>query len=390
MDPMSDANAAEAAQPVAADSVEKTKDERMATRTTWLKRLAIGVAVLGLLCAAYWFFFSRNVVTTDNAYVNAEVAQVTPLTSASVLSVHVRDTQPVKRGTVLVELDPANARIAFAQAQADLAEAQRRFRQTLATSTSLSAQVGARGADINAARAQLGAAQAEVAKARTDLARRESIAGSGAVSGEELTAARRAYAAAQANLAAAQAGIAQAQATRQSAAGQLEANNALVRGSTIDTDPGVLAAQAKLEAAQLELNRMTIRAPIDGVVSQRKVQVGQRVAQGSPIMTIVPLNQVYIEANFKESQLRKVRIGMPVEVVADLYGSDVVYHGRVAGISGGTGASQSILPAQNATGNWIKVVQRVPVRIELDPRELAAHPLRIGLSTEAKIDVSGN
>jgi membrane fusion protein (multidrug efflux system) len=363
---------------------------RMDARKTWLRRLVTGIAVIAVGWAAWYFLIARNHVSTDNAYVSAEVAQVTPLMSASVLAVHVKDTQAVKRGQILVELDPANARIAYAQAEADLAEAQRRFRQALATSSSLSAQVGARGADIAAARAQFGAAQAELAKARTDLSRRESIAGTGAVSGEELTAARRGYASAQANMAAAQAGIAQAQATRQSAAGQLAANEALVRGSTIDTDPGVLAARARLASARLELDRAVIRAPIDGVVTQRKVQVGQRVAQGAPIMTIVPLGQVYIDANFKEAQLRKVRIGMPAQVVADIYGSDVVYHGRVAGIAGGTGASMAILPAQNATGNWIKVVQRVPVRIELDPRELAAHPLRVGLSTEATIDISGN
>ena len=373
-----------------AGDAQAIQARRMDARKTWLRRLVTGITVIAVGWAAWYFLIARNHVSTDNAYVSAEVAQVTPLMSASVLAVHVKDTQAVKRGQILVELDPANARIAYAQAEADLAEAQRRFRQALATSSSLSAQVGARGADIAAARAQFGAAQAELAKARTDLSRRESIAGTGAVSGEELTAARRGYASAQANMAAAQAAIAQAQATRQSAAGQLAANEALVRGSTIDTDPGVLAARARLASARLELDRAVIRAPIDGVVTQRKVQVGQRVAQGAPIMTIVPLGQVYIDANFKEAQLRKVRIGMPAQVVADIYGSDVVYHGRVAGIAGGTGASMAILPAQNATGNWIKVVQRVPVRIELDPRELAAHPLRVGLSTEATIDISGN
>ena len=389
--PAAQALSVDASAAVTAAEIEagEKKAQRIAARKTWLTRVAIGIAVLGLAWLAYWFLIGRNAVSTDNAYVNAEIAQVTPLTSAAVLSVNVKDTQAVKRGTVLVILDDSNARIALAQAQADLAEARRRFRQAQATSSALSAQVGARAADINAARAQLAAAQADLAKSRTDLSRRESVAGTGAVSGEELTSARRALAAAQANVAAAQAAVGQAQATRSAASGQLAANDALVRGSTVDTDPGVLAAQARLDAAQLELARMVIRAPIDGVVTQRKVQVGQRVAQGTPIMTIVPVNQVYVEANFKESQLRKVRVGMPVEVVADLYGSDVVYHGKVAGIAGGTGASMAILPAQNATGNWIKVVQRVPVRIELDPRELAAHPLRVGLSTEATIDISG-
>ena len=190
-------------------------------------------------------------------------------------------------------------------------------------------------------------------------------------------------------MATARAAIAQAEAGRSSASGELSANQALVRGLSEDTDPGVLAAKAKVEAARLDLERTVIRAPIDGVVTKRQVQLGQRVAQGTPIMTIVPVNQVYVEANFKEKQLRDVRVGMPAEVKADIYGGSVVYHGRVAGISGGTGASQALIPAQNATGNWIKVVQRLPVRIELDPKEVAAHPLRVGLSMEVEIDISG-
>ncbi|HKT77685.1 MAG TPA: EmrA/EmrK family multidrug efflux transporter periplasmic adaptor subunit [Sphingobium sp.] len=360
------------------------------TRKKWLIRLALVVLVLGSLYALWYLLVGRTHVSTDNAYVNAEIAQVTPLVSAQVVEVRVSDTQAVKRGDILVRLDPTNARIAVAQAQADLAEARRRFRQATATSGSLAAQVEARGADIAQARAQMAAAQADFEKARIDLRRREALAPEGAVSGEEVTSARKAFAAAQAGLAQARAGLSTAQATQGAAEGQLAANNALVSGSTVETDPAVLAAKAKLENARLDLDRSVIRAPIDGVVTRRQVQVGQRVAQGSPIMSIVPLGQVYVDANFKERQLRKVRIGMPAKVVADLYGGDVVYHGKVLGFSGGTGASMALIPAQNATGNWIKVVQRLPVRIGLDPKELAAHPLRVGLSTEVEIDLSGD
>jgi membrane fusion protein (multidrug efflux system) len=310
------------------------------------------------------------------------------LISAQAIEVRVNDTQAVKRGDILVRLDPTNARIAVAQAEADLAEARRRFRQTAATSTSLAAQVQARGADIAQASAQLAAAQADYDKARVDLQRREALAPEGAVSGDEVTSARKAFAAARAGLEQARAGVATARATQGAAEGQLAANDALVRGSTIETDPAVLAAKAKLENARLDLDRTIIRAPIDGVVTRRQVQVGQRVAQGSPIMSIVPLNQVYVDANFKERQLRRVRIGMPATVVADIYGGAVVYHGKVVGFSGGTGSSMALIPAQNATGNWIKVVQRLPVRIALDPKELAAHPLRVGLSTEVEIDLA--
>ncbi|WP_294133436.1 EmrA/EmrK family multidrug efflux transporter periplasmic adaptor subunit [Sphingobium sp.] len=362
--------------------------DRATARKTWLTRLALAVIVLGLLWAAWYLLIGRNHVSTDNAYVNAEMAQVTPLISAQVTQVLVSDTQAVKRGDVLVRLDPTNARIAIAQAQADLAEARRKFRQSSATSNALEAQVDARGADIAQARAQLATAQANVDKARIDLQRREALVGEGAVSGDEVTSARTAYAAARAALDLARAGVTTAQATRSAASGQLAANDALVSGSSVDTDPGVMVAQAKLDAAKLDLDRTVIRAPIDGVITKRQVQVGQRVAQGSPIMTIVPLAQAYVDANFKERQLRQVKVGMPATVIADIYGSDVVYHGKVVGFSGGTGSSLSLIPAQNATGNWIKVVQRLPVRIALDPKELAAHPLRVGFSTEVEIDLS--
>jgi len=372
-----------------ADDAAEAAAQRKAIRKKWLVRLALAVLILGAAYALWYLLIGRNHVSTDNAYVNADVAQVTPLISAQATEVLVTDTQAVRRGDILVKLDPTNARIAIAQAEADLAEARRRFRQAVATSGSLAAQVEARGADINQARAQLATAQADFDKARIDLRRREALAPNGAVSGEELTSARKGYAAAQAALDLAKAGVATAEATRGAASGQLAANDALVRGSTIDTDPAVLAAKAKLDSARLDLDRTVIRAPIDGVVTRRSVQIGQRVAQGSPIMSIVPLAQVYVDANFKERQLGRVKVGMPATVTSDLYGGDVVYHGKVVGFSGGTGASMALIPAQNATGNWIKVVQRVPVRIALDPKELAEHPLRVGLSMEAEIDLSG-
>lgn len=364
--------------------------ERNSARRTWLTRLGLAVLVAALLWGAWYMLFGRNHVSTDNAYVNAEMAQVTPLIGAQVIDVLVSDTQSVKKGDILVKLDPTNAKIAVAQAEADLAEARRRFRQTDATSDSLAAQVEARSADIVQARAQLATAQADLEKARVDLQRREALVADGAVSGDEVTAARTAYASAQAALRLAQAGVKTAEATRGAATGQLEANQALVRGSTEDTDPAVLAAKARLESARLDLERTIIRAPIDGIVTKRQVQVGQRVAQGSPIMSIVPISQVYVDANFKEKQLRGVRVGMPAKVTSDLYGDDVVYHGKIVGFSGGTGSSMSLIPAQNATGNWIKVVQRLPLRIELDPKELAAHPLRVGLSMEVEIDLAAD
>ena len=348
----------------------------------------MAVAIGALVWLAWYLVFGRNYVSTDNAYINAEVAQVTPLLAGPVTEIHVKDTQFVHRGDVLVVIDQANVRIALDQALADLAGARRRFRQSAATSGALGAQVTAGAADVARAQAQLAVAEADLVKARTDLGRREALAGTGAVSGDELTAARRSFASAQGATASARAAVEQARAAKAAASGQQAANDALVAGSTVDTDPAVLAARARVEAAQLDIQRSVIRAPIDGIITRRQVQLGQRLAQGSPIMTIVPVGSLYVDANFKERQLRRVRVGMPAKVTADIYGSDVVYHGRVAGIGGGTGASMALIPAQNATGNWIKVVQRLPVRIELDPKELAAHPLRLGLSTEVEVDVS--
>ncbi|HYD25342.1 MAG TPA: HlyD family secretion protein [Croceibacterium sp.] len=355
------------------------------------RRLRVALALLAgkvLIGAGAWLLMDGDHVSTDNAYVAADSAQVTPLVSAAVASVPVANTQHVRKGQILLVLDDRDARLAVAKAEAEYLKARRQFAQTAATSGSLAAQVSAREADIGQAQAQLAAAEANFGKARIDLSRRSELASSGAVSGEELTIARNAYSTAQANLALARSAVAQAAATRSAARETWAANQALIAGTTADTSPEVAAARARLDQARLDLERTVIRAPIDGVVTNRQVQIGQRIAAGTPVMTIVPLNSVYVDANFKEGQLTEVQPGQPVELVSDLYGDEVVYHGRVTGFSGGTGSAFALIPAQNATGNWIKVVQRLPVRIALDPRELARHPLRVGLSMEATIDLS--
>jgi membrane fusion protein (multidrug efflux system) len=363
---------------------------RKVTRRIWLQRLAIGLAVAGLVWGAWYVLVARNHVSTDNAYVNAQMAQITPLVEGPAIAVLVIETQQVKAGEVLVRLDQANARIAVAAAEAELAAARRRFSQTVATNGALAAQVDGSGASMIQARARLRTAEAEFDKARIDLQRREGLAESGAVSGEELTQARNAFAAASAALDAARGGISEAASARRAAQGQLAANDALVRGSSVETDPAVRTARARLDAALLELERTEIRAPVAGVVARLQVQIGQRLTPGQTIMTIIPIEQLYVDANFKEGQLGRVRVGMPVELTSDLYGGDVVYRGTVVGLAGGTGSSMAVIPAQNATGNWIKTVQRLPVRIALDPAELRRHPLRVGLSMEAVIDVSQN
>jgi membrane fusion protein (multidrug efflux system) len=353
------------------------------------KKVLLGLAAGILLAGGGWYMFhDTGEVSTDNAYVGADSAQVTPLVAAAVVQVPVVNTQYVHKGDVLLRLDDSDARLAVEKAQAAYLKARRQFVQSSATSGSLAAQVGARDADIGQARAQLVAAQSAVAKAKADLDRREHLAGDGFVSKEELTSYRNAYVTAEATLRESQAAITQAQASRGAAQQSYAANQALIAGTSIDTSPDVAAARAALDQARLDLERMVIRAPIDGVVTNRQVQVGQRVAAGNPVMTIVPVGAVYVDANFKEGQLERVRPGQPVELKSDLYGSNVVYHGRVTGFAGGTGSAFALIPAQNATGNWIKVVQRLPVRVALDPKELASHPLRVGLSMEATIDVS--
>ena len=367
-------------------------EEQAQKPNTLRRKLLGGIAAAVLLAGAgyggWYVLVGSHHVSTDNAYVGADTASVTPMVAAQVLNVRVSDTQAVRRGDVLVQLDDSDARIALAQAEAELARTRRQYGQTSATSTALAAQVDARNADIARARAQLVSAQADYERARVDLARRQRLAPNGAVSGEELSSATNAFASARAALELARAGIAQASSTRGAASGELAANNALISGTTANNAPEVLAAQAKVAQAKLDLERTVIRAPIDGVITRRNVQIGQRVAPGTTLMLIVPVGQLYVDANFKEGQLDRVKVGQPVTLTSDLYGGDVEYHGKVVGLSGGTGSSFALIPAQNATGNWIKVVQRLPVRVALDPKELQAHPLRVGLSMDAEIDVS--
>jgi len=359
-----------------------------AKRKKLFAALAAGIAFVGggysIMDTLVW---SKHAVT-DNAYVGADVAQVTSQLAAPVSAVLVEDTQQVRRGDVLVRLDDTDAKIAVANAEANLATAIRKVQGLHATDSGLDAQIAARAADQGKAAAAVAAAQADVAKAQIDLQRRQSVASTGAVSQDELTTVRTAYSNATAALRAAQAAQAQAAAAREAAVGDRNANRALIANATVDNNPEVLAARATHAQAQVDLERTIIRAPIDGVVSRRQVQVGQRVQPGAMLMTVVPVQAAYVDANFKEVELKKVMPGQPVRLTSDLYGDDVVFHGKVTGFSGGTGAAFALVPAQNATGNWIKVVQRLPTRIALDPRELAAHPLRVGLSMNVDVNVS--
>jgi membrane fusion protein (multidrug efflux system) len=353
-----------------------------------LLALLAGAVVLGAgAWGARWALVDSHLVSTDDAYVGADTAQVTPLVSGSVAQVLVSETQAVKAGQVLVRLDPADAQIAVAQAEAALGQAERQVSGYFANDAALAAQVTARKAAIAQADAQVASARGDLDRARIDLDRRKALAASGAVSGDELTSAQNRFSTAEAALAAAQAARLAALANQGSAQGARAVNAALIAGASAAQNPDVLAAQARLDAARLALSRTVITAPTDGVIAKRAVEVGQQVQPGTVTMQVVPTGTAYVDANFKEVDLARVRIGQPVTLTSDLYGPGVTFHGRVKGLSGGTGSAFSLIPAQNASGNWIKIVQRLPVRVTIAPRDLEEHPLRVGLSMKATIDV---
>jgi membrane fusion protein, multidrug efflux system len=328
-----------------------------------LMALLAGVILIAAIAyGVYYFLIARFHEETDDAYVNGNVVQITPQVTGTVIAVNADDTQTVKAGDPLVVLDGADARVTLAQAEANLAQTVRQVRGLFVNNDEYQAQIAQRQSDLS--------------RAQDDLRRRMAVAQTGAVSQEEISHARDAVKSAQASLDAAQQ--------------QLASNRALTANTTIATHPNVLAAAARVRDAYLNNARNTLPAPVTGYVAKRSVQVGQRVSPGTPLMAIVPLEAVWVDANFKEVQLKHMRIGQPVELTADVYGSSVVYHGKVVGFSAGTGSAFSLLPAQNATGNWIKVVQRLPVRIELDPKELHAHPLRIGLSMQVDVDIKND
>ena len=328
-------------------------------RKRMMTLLVIVILIAAIAYGLYYFLVARFHESTDDAYVNGNVVQITPQVTGTVIAVNADDTQTVKAGDPIVVLDPADARVALEQAEAQMAQTVRQVRGLFADDSQYEAQVAVRQSDLS--------------RAQDDLRRRMTVAQTGAVSQEEISHARDAVKSAQAALDAAQQ--------------QLASNRALTANTTVTDHPNVLAAAAKVRDAYLANARNTLPAPVDGYVAKRSVQVGQRVSPGNPLMAIVPLNSVWIDANFKEVQLRHIRIGQPVELTADVYGSSVKYQGKVVGFSAGTGSAFSLLPAQNATGNWIKVVQRLPVRVEIDPQQLEKHPLRIGLSMQVDVNI---
>jgi membrane fusion protein (multidrug efflux system) len=353
----------------------------------WIALLVL-LALLGW--GAYEWLIGSRFETTDNAYVQGDVVQITPRVDGTVVAILAETTDYVRAGQVLVRLDPSDAQVALEQAEAELARTVREARTFYADNAALVAKVMAREADVRKVESDAARLANEAGRASDDLKRRQPLEDSGAVSDEDLHHARSQVTSARGDLAAARAGIAAAQAAVASAREELFSNQAMTDGVDVVRHPNVIAASARLREAWLATRRVALPAPVDGYVAQRTAQLGQRVTVGMSLMTIVPLGDVWVEANFKEVQLGNLRIGQPVELRADMYGSSVHYKGHVAGLGAGTGATFALLPAQNATGNWVKVVQRVPVRIALDAEadELAKHPLMIGLSMDVSVDTS--
>ena len=328
------------------------------TRRRWLLILGIVVVAGLILYGLYWLLYARFFVSTDDAYVGGDIVQVTSREQGTVLALHADNTQRVRSGELLVELDPTKADVALEEAEADLARTVRGVRTDVSK--------------VDQARAQLASATTQLSQARADQQRRQSAGN--AVSGEELAHARDAVTSATDAVKAAQSALSEAEAT--------------VEGASVSQNPDVLSAEAKLRDAAIVHAHMKLYAPVSGVVAERTVQLGQEIAAGTPLMAVVPLDDVWIDANFKEGQLGAMRIGQRATVTADVYGGGVVYHGRVVGLGAGSGSAFALLPPQNASGNWIKIVQRVPVRIALDQQELRDHPLRVGLSVDVSVDVS--
>ncbi len=333
------------------------KDNR---RRKWFVILG-AVVLIGLIAwGIHAFFFAGDVEETDDAYVAGDIVSITAREAGTVIGLHADDTEAVKRGQRLLDLDPATADVAMASAEADLARAVRSIRSDFSS--------------LDEGAAEVAQAEARLASARNDYTRRRAAAVDGAVSGEEVAHAADAVTLARAALGVSRSRLAQSRTT--------------VQGASVSNNPAVLAAIAAVRRAAIVQGHMRIISPVEGVVARRSVQLGQQVAAGTPLMAVVPLNRLWVDANFRETQLRHLRIGQPVTIKTDIYGGKVVYHGKVLGLAAGSGNAFALLPPQNASGNWIKIVQRVPVRIGLDARELTGNPLRIGLSVSATVNVA--
>ncbi|EKG31095.1 HlyD family secretion protein [Pseudomonas avellanae] len=340
-------------------AASQEKKPNSGKRKLLLTGLAIIVVLCGLAIWGWYHFYGQWNEETDDAYVNGNVVEITPLVTGTVISIGADDGDLVHEGQVLLQFDPSDAAVSLQSAEANLGKVVRQVRGLYS--------------NVDGMKAQLAAQRTAVQTAQDNYNRRRSLAAGGAISQEELSHARDSLTSAQSAL--------------NNIQQQLSTSVALVDDTVVSSHPDVKAAAAQLRQAFLANARSTLVAPVTGYVAKRSVQLGQRIQPGTATMAVIPLDQLWIDANFKETQLGKMRIGQPVEISSDLYGSDVKYSGTIDSLGAGTGSAFALLPAQNATGNWIKIVQRVPVRVHINPEELAQHPLRIGLSTTVEVNL---
>ncbi|MFV9997905.1 MAG: multidrug efflux MFS transporter periplasmic adaptor subunit EmrA [Arsenophonus endosymbiont of Dermacentor nuttalli] len=329
-------------------------------RRTIIILVSIFFILIAVVCGIYWFLVLRHHQSTDNAYIAGNQIQIMSQVAGSVMTVNAENTDFVKSGTVLVKLDTKDAILALEKAKTNLANSVRQTHQHMINSRQFQANISLRRSELN--------------KLQQDLQRREILGQSKVIGKEELQHAREA--------------VTSAKAALDVAIEQFNANQAIVLDSPLDKQPSVLQAATELRNAWLTLKRTQIVTPIDGYVSRRSVQVGARITPATPLMAVVPTDNMWVDANFKETQLADIRIGQPAKITTDFYGKNIVYQGRVEGLDMGTGSAFSLLPAQNASGNWIKIVQRLPVRITIDAEQLKKYPLRIGLSSQVTVDTS--
>lgn len=339
---------------------DKKNAVRSKTRRKHLVSFVVLLLLISIISFAYWLFFVKDFTETDDAYVAGNIIQVSAQVSGSVAKVNTESTNLVKKGDTLVQLDDTDAKLALSQAKHTLADTVRKISQLAFTEKQLTSLLSAKKIALK--------------QAEEDLARRQSLNKTGAVSKEDYQHAIDAATMAKSDL----------EATQQ----QLNATKALLLDTPIEKQPSVIQAADSVRQAWLSLQRTKIISPVTGYVAKRSVQVGESIKAGAPLLAVVPLDQIWIDANFKETQLKNIRLGQPVSIIFDLYGDDVEFEGKVTGIDAGTGSAFSLLPTQNATGNWIKVVQRLPVRIELDPEQVQKYPLRIGLSATVEVNTS--
>ncbi|QDF28678.1 HlyD family secretion protein [Halarcobacter anaerophilus] len=337
------------------------------------------------LYGIYIFIYGSKTISTENAYTKADLAQVSPKIASPVKSVDVIDTQYVKKGDILVVLDNSDEKIALNMAKANLKSTKRKIEELISKDEEFAKKLDLDNARIEALKAVEEKTFIELQKAKKDLKRYKQLLKQKSISIQKFDDIKLVFDNSKKSWEEAKLNLKSEAASKLVTLAQKESNLQLIKDKNIETNPDVLNAKATLEKAQLDLERTIIKAPISGIVTQKNVKVGQYVTTNNKLLTIVPIDNIYVNANFKESKLKKVKIGQKVELHSDLYGDNIVYHGIVEGISSSTGSELSLIPAQNATGNWIKVVQRLPIRIKIDKSDLKANPLYMGLSMYVKI-----